>query len=251
MDLGAFGHIEFTWAFVSALLSIVLIDLVLAGDNAVVIAMAVKNLPRKKRLLGIAVGAGGAVVIRVLCTFVCSQLLLMKFVKLCGGAVIIYIAVHLLIEGSQDEDGQREAATLFQALWIIVIADLSMSIDNMLAVAAASQGNLFLLLFGLGLSIPFVVFTSSLLSNLMDRFPIILYIGAAILGRVGGDMMITDPFVHNLIHPGKALEYSVQIFFTVAVIVVARMIINGRKKGRGDVERTDIQTDAPHALAGK
>jgi YjbE family integral membrane protein len=236
MDLGMFGTIEFTWAFCTSFLSIILIDLVLAGDNAVVIAMAVKTLPRKKRLLGTAIGAGGAVVLRVACTFIVAQLLVMKYVKLAGGAVIVWIAIKLLVQGVEEEDGShKEAASIFQALWVIMVADISMSIDNMLAVAGACKGNLFLLLFGLGLSIPFVVFTSNLLAMLMDKYPVILYIGAAILGRVAGDMMITDPFVHTLLDPSKHVEYGAQAFFTVAVIVVSQIIIR-RQAAKAKVE---------------
>ena len=225
MDLSTVSTFNFNWQFVTAFLSIVVIDLVLAGDNAVVIAMAVKTLPIKKRRLGIMIGAGGAVLLRVACTFVISHLLVMRYVKLVGGLVIIWIAVKLLVEDSEAEGLHKEAATMFHALWIIMVADISMSIDNMLAVGATSKGNFFLLLFGLGLSIPFVIFTSSLLSMLMQRYPIILYIGAAILGRVGGEMMVTDPFVHDFIHPSKIIEYSVMLFFTVGVLVLSRIII--------------------------
>ena len=105
------------------------------------------------------------------------------------------------MEGAPDEEVKREAKTLLQAIWVIIIADITMSTDNVLAVAGASKGNLFLLLFGLALSIPFVVFTSNLLSMLMDKYPVIIYIGAAVLGRVGGEMMITDPFVVGLLAP--------------------------------------------------
>ena len=225
MDLSIVSKFDFNWQFGMALLSIVVIDLVLAGDNAVVIAMAVKTLPSQKRKWGIMIGAGGAVFLRVVCTFVISYLLVMRYVKLVGGLVIIWIAVKLLVEDSEAEGLHKEAATMFHALWIIMVADISISIDNMLAVGAASKGNFFLLLFGLGLSIPFVIFTSSLLSMLMQRYPIILYIGAAILGRVGGEMMITDPFIHNFFHPTKIIEYSVMVFFSVGVLVLSRIII--------------------------
>ena len=221
MDLGWLGSIDFTWTFFSAVASIVLIDLVLAGDNAVVIAMAVKNLAGRQRLWGITLGAGGAVIIRVLCTFLVAQLLVMPYVKLVGGAVIIWIAVKLLTQGAGEQHEHREAAGLFQAFWIIIVADLSMGIDNMLAVGAASHGNMFLLLFGLGLSIPFVVFMSNMLSKLMDRYPIILWIGAAILGRVGGNMMITDPWVHELLQPPTWVVYAVEVFFIVLVCALA------------------------------
>src|SRR5512138_2267632 len=232
IDLGWLGQIELTWAFASAVLSIVLIDLVLAGDNAVVIAMAVKDLPGHQRTWGIALGAGGAVVIRVLCTFLVAQLVVMPYVKLIGGAVVIWIAVKLLTQGAEDTHAHREAGSLWQALWIIIVADLSMGIDNMLAVGAASHGSLFLLLFGLGLSIPFVVFMSSMLSKLMDRYPIILWVGAAILGRVGGEMIITDPLTQRLLAPPVWSKYAVEAFFVVFVCGAAWLLIRRREADR-------------------
>ena len=229
MDLGFLGEIHLNAQFFSALLSIVIIDLVLAGDNAVVIAMAVKKLEGRQRTLGIALGAGGAVVVRVVCTFFVAKLLTISFVKLLGGAVILWIAVKLLVEGAEEES-VKEAGNLWQALWIIIVADMSMGIDNMLAVGGASHGNFFLLMFGLILSIPFVVFMSSLLAKLMDRFPIILYIGSGLLGKVGGEMMITDPVVHRLLQPSKGLEYTVMITFTIGVIALGRWILNRRRQ---------------------
>jgi len=228
IDLGWLGQIAFTWEFFAAVMSIVLIDLVLAGDNAVVIAMAVKKLPGKTRRWGIILGAGGAVVIRVLCTFLVAQLLTMSLVKLVGGALIIWIAVKLLTDGSKEGCPEQECGSLWQALWVILVADLSMGIDNMLAVGAASHGNLFLLLFGLALSIPFVVFMSNLLSRWMERWPIILWIGAAVLGRVGGEMMITDPWLQGLLNPSKGIEYSVQAFFIVFVCVSSKWMVKRR-----------------------
>lgn len=230
MDFGFLGKIELTPEFLAAFLSITLIDLVLAGDNAVVIAMAVQNLQGKQRKWGIIFGAGAAVLLRVAATFVCAQLLLIQFVKFAGGAVIIWIAVKLLLMGATEEDGaHKTAGSISQAIWIIVIADISMSIDNMLAVAGACKGNVFLLLFGLVLSIPLVVAGAGLLSMLMSRYPIILYIGAAILGKVGGEMMITDPFIENLLHPNKAVEYGVMIFFVLFVLGGSRLILKRRK----------------------
>jgi YjbE family integral membrane protein len=235
MDLGFLGQIEFSWAFFWAVMSIVLIDLVLAGDNAVVIAMAVKNLPGRQRTWGIALGAGGAVVIRVLCTFAVAQLLVMPFVKLIGGAAVVWIAVKLLTQGAVEESHeQRAAAGLWQALWIIIVADLSMGIDNMLAVGAASHGSMFLLLFGLGLSIPFVVFMSNMLSKLMDRYPVILWIGAAILGRVGGEMLITDPIVQSMLQPPAWVAYATEAWFVIFVCGLAKLLL-WRRDGAGPV----------------
>lgn len=223
MDLGAFGTITFDLTFLSALFSIVIIDLILAGDNAVVIAMAVRSLPSNQRKKGIFWGAGAAVLLRVVATFFVAQLLTISFIKFIGGILILWIAVKLFMEGVPEEKLEREATTIPQAVKIIVIADITMAIDNMLAVGGASHGNLFLLIFGLGLSVPLVVFTSNLLSILMDKYPIIIYIGAAILGKVGGEMIITDPFTVNILNPGKLLIYSTEAVFAVGVIIVGKL----------------------------
>ena len=223
MDFGILGHIAFNWDFAVGLLSIVLIDLILAGDNAVIIAMAVRSLPRKQRTKGIVFGAGMAVILRVILTFFAAQLLQVQFIKFIGGAVILGIAVKLFVEGAPGDEDHKEAKTLWQAVWLIIVADITMSTDNVLAVAGASKGNVFLLLFGLGLSIPFVVFTSNLLSMLMDQYPFVIYIGAAVLGRVGGEMMITDPFITNLLHPAKYVQYGVEAFFTIGVLVAGKI----------------------------
>jgi len=225
LDLGIFGSIHLNWQFFSALFSIVIIDLILAGDNAVVIAMAVRSLPHHQRRKGILFGAGAAVLLRVVLTFFVAQLLQVNYLKLAGGVLILWIAVKLFVEGSPEESIHKEAATIGQAVKIIVIADITMATDNMLAVAGASHGNLFLLLFGLGLSIPFVVFTSNLLSMLMDKYPVILYLGAAILGKVGGEMILTDPIIFHYLQPGKYLQYGVEAAFAVGVIVVGKLWI--------------------------
>jgi YjbE family integral membrane protein len=222
MDLGVFGPIAFDTQFFSSLLSIVIIDIILAGDNAVVIAMAVRSLPPEQRRKGILFGAGAAVLLRVVLTFFVSQMLKISFIKLVGGVLIIWIALKLFVEGAHEEESGREAMNILQAIKLIVIADITMALDNMLAVGGASHGNLFLLLFGLGLSIPFVVFTSNLLSMLMDRYPVIIYVGAAILGKVGGEMIITDPFVEGFLAPGTFLKYGVEAFFAAGVIIVGK-----------------------------
>jgi YjbE family integral membrane protein len=206
-------------AFLFNVLSIVLIDVLLAGDNAVVIALAVKSLPPRERRIGIAAGASAAVVLRIILTFFAARLLLLNYVRFVGGALVIWIAVKLFSDAAADEGAGPRARGLWQAVWFILVADVTMSIDNILAVAAASQGSLPLLIFGLGLSIPFVVFTSNLLSRCMDRYPIVIYAGAAILGRVGGDLMIGDPWIIGLLHPSRTLGIGVQIFFAVAVLL--------------------------------
>jgi YjbE family integral membrane protein len=228
MHLSNLGAVSFSWEFVTALLSIVLIDLILAGDNAVVIAMAVRSLAPKQRRTGIIIGAGAAVVLRVGLTFVAAQLLTVSGIKFFGGLLILWIAVKLFMEGAPEDKFHKEVKTLKQAVVTIMIADLVMSTDNILAVAGVSKGNLFLLIFGLGLSIPFVVFTSSLLSKLMDRYPFIIYLGAMVLGRVGGEMMMTDPWVVRYLHPSQITEYAVQGVFAVGVIVAAKLWMRWR-----------------------
>ena len=222
MDWAAWGLDSLNWKFFAGIVNIIIIDLILAGDNAVVIAMAVRSLPRKQRQWGIILGAGAAVLLRVALTFFVAQLLVIQYIKLTGGLLITWIAVKLFIEGAP-EQADKEAKTLLQAMWLIMVADITMSLDNVLAVAGASHGNLFLLFFGLALSIPFVVFTSNLLSMLMDRYPIILYIGAAVLGRVAGEMIFTDPAVVRWLNPPPWFRYTMEAVFALGVIVVGKL----------------------------
>ena len=226
------GHISFSWEFIAALLSIVLIDLILAGDNAVIIAMAVRSLPRKQRQKGILFGSGAAVLLRVVLTFFAAQLLQTPYLKFVGGLFILWIAVKLFIEGNPGEEIHREPKTIWQAMWVIVVADITMSVDNVLAVAGASKGNLFLLIFGLGLSIPFVVFTSSLLSMLMDKYPFIIYIGAAVLGKVGAEMIFTDPVVVEHLNPSVFFQYAMEALFAVGVIAIGKLWVRWKISSR-------------------
>jgi len=219
------------WAWTLAILQIVLIDIVLAGDNAVVIALAVRQLEKKERFWGIVIGSGMAVVLRVGLTFVASQLINMDYVKIAGGALILWIAVKLLRENTGHGQEHAAAKSLWQAVWLITVADITMSLDNVLAVAGASQGSFGLLLFGLGLSIPLVVFTSSLLSKLMDRYPVIVYVGSAVLGWVGGGMIMTDRLVTGL-WPASALEIrAVELLCALLVVLTPLIWRKARRKG--------------------
>ncbi len=214
-------HLQTPMQWVWAVLQILAIDVVLAGDNAVVIALAVRRLDKRERMWGILIGSGMAVVLRVGLTFVAAQLLAINYIKLIGGLLILWIAVKLLADNGGDEEGKGEAKSLWQAVWLITMADITMSLDNVLAVAGASKGSLGLLLFGLGLSIPLVVFTSNLLSKLMDRYPVIIYIGSAILGKVAGDMIMTDRLIAGAIHPEPWLIHTVEAALAGGVILVA------------------------------
>ena len=243
MDFGSFGHFEFTWHFISSFLMIVLIDLVLAGDNAVVIAMAVRNLPSRQRKIGIMMGAGGAIVLRVILTIVVAQLLGIKGLKFCGGVLIMWIALKLFIEGAPEEGIKKEPTTIWQAMVTIVIADIVMSLDNMLAVAGASHGNNFLIIFGLVLSIPFIVFTSNLLSMLMDKYPIIIYLGAMVLGKVAGEMIITDPYVQSFLQTGKVTQYIVEAAGAILVVVIGKLWMKMKRDKQAKEECKESHTN--------
>ncbi|MBF8259728.1 MAG: integral membrane protein, YjbE family [Actinobacteria bacterium] len=229
-------------------MSVILIDLVLAGDNAVVIALAVRNLSGKQRRWGIILGAGAAVLLRVACTFFAAQMLRIMFLKFIGGALIAWIAVKLLTQGHEEEN-VSEASNLIQAIKLIVIADIVMSLDNMLAVAGASKGNAFLLFFGLGLSIPLVVGTSSLLSLLMDKYPIIVVIGSAVLGKVAGEMMITDPWIQKSFQIPHWVVYAVEAVFAVGVVAVGKMLLKRKAAAMGKATADGRQRGEPAEAA--
>jgi YjbE family integral membrane protein len=205
-------------------LSIVLIDLLLAGDNALVIALAVRSLPPGERRIGIFGGAAVAVVLRIALTTIAARLLTVEYLQIAGGLLILWIALKVLVDASTPPEATRAPQRFWQAIWYIVVADLTMSTDNVLAIAGASKGNFWLIAFGLALSIPFVVLSSNLLSKLMDRYPALLYLGAGILGKVGGEMILTDPFIERLWSPSEVVKYTVEAALVVAVVGVGRLL---------------------------
>jgi YjbE family integral membrane protein len=186
--------------------------------------MAVRSLPPHLRGKGFIIGAGAAVALRIVLTFIVAEVLGIPWVKLAGGIALLWIAVKLFVQGFPGSE-EKEAVTLFHAIKIMVIADLTMSLDNVIGVAGASHGNFFLMLLGLGLSIPFVIFTSGLLSMLMDRYPIIIYIGAAILGSVGAEMMLSDRALTGYIPLTVAVRYGFEAFCAAGVIIVGRLAL--------------------------
>ena len=213
----------------TGVLSIVFIDLLLAGDNALVIAMAVRSLAPRERRIGTIFGAAGAVVLRVGLTFVAAKLLGIEFLKLTGGVFVLWIAVKVLLDASEPPDSVPVPKRLAQAIWYIVFADLTMSVDNIIAIAGTSNGSIELIIFGLALSIPFVVLSANLLANLMDRYPITIYIGAGILGRVGGEMILTDGFVTRQWHPSHTVEYVVEAVLALILMVGGKIVCDRRK----------------------
>jgi YjbE family integral membrane protein len=205
--------------FLLSAVTLILIDLLLAGDNALVIAMAVRSLPTRERRIGTVCGAGAAVVLRVGLTTVAARLLTIPYLQLAGGLLVIWIAVKVLRDASDPPDAAPSPKRFVEAIWYIVLADLTMSTDNILAIAGASHGNFGLILFGLALSIPFVVLSSNLLADVMDRYPWTIYVGAAVLGRVGGEMMLGDPLIVRAAHPGDLLRYGIEGALAVGLFV--------------------------------
>jgi YjbE family integral membrane protein len=205
-------------------LSIIAIDLLLAGDNALVIALAVRALPKSQRRVALLAGAWLAVLIRIGVTFLAAKLLQVEYVQLAGGAFVVWIAVRVLRDARSPEREGASPGELWRAIGSIVVADLTMSTDNILAVAGASKGNPWLIVFGLALSIPLVVSSSTFLATVMDRYPLTMYIGVAILGRVGGEMILGDPFVGRLLHPSDALRYGVELMLMVAIVAAGRLL---------------------------
>jgi len=218
------------WHYLVGVLTIVTIDLLLAGDNALVIAVAVRSLPKPQRRVALVFGAGAAVALRVALTAVAARLLNVSFLQLGGGLLILWIALKVLLDASGPPEAAAAPGRLLQAIWYIVVADLTMSTDNILAVAGASKGDITLIVFGLCLSISFVIFAANLLAKLMDRYPAIIYIGSAILGKVGGDMILTDPFVVRTAHPSDWLRYGVDAALAVGVVIAGRLICAARER---------------------
>jgi len=181
-------------AFWHGLLLIIWVNIILSGDNAVVIALAARSLPPQQQNKAIMWGAGAAVVLRILLTIVAVKLLTLPYLKIIGGLLLFWIAIGLLVpeDGGEDVDGSDN---LFQAIKTILIADLVMSVDNVIAVAGVAKGSMLLLILGLTISIPLVIFGATILMKLMERFPIIITAGAGILGWVAGEMLVTDPSV--------------------------------------------------------
>ena len=188
---------EFTSAaFWAALGSIILANILLSGDNAVVIAMAARSLPAHQQKKAIFYGSAAAIVMRIVLTLIAVEMLKWPFLKIVGGVLLVYIGVTLLLEDDAGGDmGAQQNAGLLTAIRTILIADLVMSLDNVLAVAAAAKGNTVLLILGLGISIPLIIFGSTLLLKVMERVPIIITLGAALLGFLAGEMIMTDPAV--------------------------------------------------------
>jgi len=213
---------EFLWdhQFWVGLGQIILINIVLSGDNAVVIALAARSLPRRQQKLAIFWGAGAAVVLRIVLTVVAVELLRYPYLKIVGAFLLFWIAIKLLLPEDGNDGEVESSSNLMAAIKTILIADLVMSLDNVIAVAAAARGNDVLLVLGLAISIPLVVVGATVLMKLMERWPIIITIGAGLLGWVAGEMLVTDPVVKDWVDVSAAFLHWLAPAAGVAVVVV-------------------------------
>jgi YjbE family integral membrane protein len=191
------GAMDFNSTIIVQILQIVWIDILLSGDNAVVIALACRQLPPHQRRIGVVLGAGAAVALRILFALVISYLMALPFLKVVGGLLLLWIAVKLVVGEDEDEKEIAASDKLWRAIWTIMIADAVMSLDNVIAISAASKGNVWLFVFGLALSIPLVIAGSTLVMAMIARFPIIVWAGAALLGWIAGEMLTGDVAVLN------------------------------------------------------
>ena len=178
---------------------IVWINILLSGDNAVVIAMACRGLGGRKRLWGTVLGAGVAIILRILFTGVVSQLMETPFLKIAGALALFWIAAKLVVPEEATGDEGDATESLMRAVWIVAVADIVMSLDNVIAIAAVARGNWYLLILGLAISIPLIVAGSTLLMLVLDRFPILVWAGAGLLGWIAGELFVTDPYIHRLL----------------------------------------------------
>jgi YjbE family integral membrane protein len=185
-------------------LQIVWIDLLLSGDNAIVIALACRNLPADKRKMGMMLGAGAAIGLRIIFALMITWLLGVPFLKIVGGLLLLWIGVKLAMGEDEGHEEVEASDKLWGAVRTIAIADAVMSLDNVLAISAASHGNVWLFIFGLLLSIPLIIFGAQLITSIIERFPIFIWLGAALLGWIAGEMIATDPAIVNWLKSNMA-----------------------------------------------
>ena len=230
--------------FWTGLLAIIWVNIILSGDNAVVIALAALSLPKHQQGKAIFWGAGAAVVLRIILTIIAVEMLKFPYLKIVGGLLLFWIAIKLLMP--EDGDANVESSdNLMQAIKIILIADLVMSLDNVVAVAAVAKGSMVLLVLGLAISIPLVIFGATILMKLMERYPIIVIIGAALIGSVAGELLVTDPILLDWvkanmpwleIHLPIVGEISwAQIVGAVLVVVVGKWLAARAEKAEAKV----------------
>jgi YjbE family integral membrane protein len=213
-------HALFSGDAVAALLKIMVINVVLSGDNAVVIALACRRLSPRHQKLAFIWGSVGVVVLMVALTGIISYLLQLPYLEMAGSAMLLWIGVKLLVaEDEAGEDGVEQKSTLGAAIRTIIIADMIMSLDNVLAMAGAANGHLWMLVVGLVITVPVILFGSALLMKLMERFPIFVMVGAALIGWVAGEMAISDPAIKEWVDVHAAILHTVMPIFCAAFVI--------------------------------
>ncbi|MDB5545326.1 MAG: hypothetical protein JWO64_2475 [Hyphomicrobiales bacterium] len=215
-------------SFMLQLLQIIWINILLSGDNAVVIALACRGLPAKSRTVGIVAGAGVAIVLRIIFTLLVVSLLAIPYLRLAGGILLIWIAVKLLTDET-DESNVAEAGSVWQAVRIVAIADMVMSLDNVLAIAAVAKDSNLLVVIGLGLSIPLIVFGAQLVITMLERFPWLVWVGAALLGFVSGELLATEPAIQPWLG-GMSLHTAEYVLGAIGIAIVLGLGALLRKK---------------------
>ena len=213
-------------AILSKILSIIVLNLVLSGDNAVVIALATRKLPASSQNKAIVIGTAGAVVLRILLMLIAVELLTMPYVKIIGAILLFYIAYDLLKTNGEETEVKSET-TLLSAIRTIIIADLVMSLDNFLAIAGVADGHFMLAVLGLIISIPIVIFGSQVILKLMDRFPWLIWLGALLIAYTAGTMLVEDHFIHHLL---RGLSNGHIVSLASCVLLAGMYFLFNRKK---------------------
>ncbi|MFS0554470.1 TerC family protein [Brevibacillus sp. 179-C9.3 HS] len=219
----------FTPEFWTALLSIIVIDLVLAGDNALVIGMAARNLPAHQQKQAIIWGTVGAIVIRALATLAVVWLLKIPGLLLVGGLILIWIALKLLIQDT-GHDNMKASGTLGAAIWTIIVADTVMGLDNVIAVAGAAHGEFLLVVIGLIISVPIMVWGSTLILKLIEKYPIVIYIGSAVLAYTAAGMVTGEKFLAPFFAAYPWVKWVFSVAVVVGVLLIGRMKSQQQKR---------------------
>jgi len=220
-------------------LKIIWINILLSGDNAIVIAMACRALPPRQRFWGIVLGAGAAVVLRIFFTVILQYVLELPWLRLVGGLLLLWIAIKLLIQDEPDEASIESSDNLWGAVRTVAIADIVMSLDNVLAIAAAARGNSWLIIFGLAVSIPLIVAGATLIMALLTRYPILVWAGAALLGWIAGELVMEDPISRPYLDAlgagygfgHKATETIMQVLCAGLVLAWGWILLRRRSRG--------------------
>ena len=213
-------------ALVISILQIIAIDIILGGDNAIIIALACRDLPRRQKKLGILWGTAGAIILRVILVFFATTLLTVPGLKLIGGLLLLWIGIKLVTENDAEADHNvNSSRSLMTAIRTIIIADFVMSLDNSIAIAAAAKGNMYLVVFGLVLSVPIIIAGSAIILKLMSRFPVIISMGAGLLGWLAGDLIVHDPLLESYLT--QLIPHADIVFaggFALTVIATGRIL---------------------------